>query len=89
MSGDRKYCKGCRDDFYNAGNNPLGVQECWSLKNAKVVVKLRIGHWTPQDSRENFSKVTTNSCHYAPGKYALYTHLPLHLGGDTAEEFRS
>lgn len=34
----RKYCGGCRDDFYN-GNNPLGVEECWHLRDAKVVWK--------------------------------------------------
>jgi hypothetical protein len=34
----RKYCPGCRDDFYN-GKNPLGVQECWCLDGSTVVRK--------------------------------------------------
>jgi hypothetical protein len=34
----KKYCQGCRDDFYN-GKNDRGVKECNSLKNAKVVEK--------------------------------------------------
>lgn len=32
----RRYCPGCRDNFYN-NHNPLGVAECWHLKRAKVV----------------------------------------------------
>ena len=34
----RKYCGGCRNDFYN-GNNPHGVKQCWSLEKSKVVWK--------------------------------------------------
>lgn len=37
----RKYCPGCRNNFYN-GNNPYGVQECWSLPSAKVVWRKRV-----------------------------------------------
>ena len=37
----RKYCSGCRDDFYN-GYNDLGIQQCWSLKDAKVVWKKKV-----------------------------------------------
>ena len=36
-----KHCAGCDDDFYN-GNNPLGVSECWSLNDAKLVWKREI-----------------------------------------------
>ena len=36
-----KRCRGCRDDFYN-GKNPLGVEECWCLKNAKIVWRKRV-----------------------------------------------
>lgn len=75
MAGDRKYCAGCRDDYYN------GAVEggCWSLKNAEVVVRLRLGWWTQPTSRSAFTKVKTNSCHRAPGKYAHYEQLPEHL----------
>jgi hypothetical protein len=78
---DKTLCQGCRDNFYN-GNNPLGVKECWSFKSAKVVKRWRIGWWTMQDKRENFTPVTTLSCHNAPGQYAHYKELPAHLGGD-------
>lgn len=30
---DKKFCNGCEQNFYN-GNNPYGVKECWSLKDA-------------------------------------------------------
>ncbi len=80
MAGDRKYCAGCRDDYYNGGRG-LDGKGCWSLESAQVVVRLRIGHWTEPRSRSCFTKVTTNSCHYAPGKYAHYKRYPEHLGG--------
>lgn len=41
---DKKHCSGCIDNFYN-GNNPYGVKECWSLKDAKLVTRIAIGHW--------------------------------------------
>jgi hypothetical protein len=41
MPTDKAKCAGCRDDFYN-GKNPLGVTECWSLKSAALVKKIRI-----------------------------------------------
>lgn len=36
-----KLCSGCHCDFYN-GNNPMGIKECWSLENAKVVMKKQV-----------------------------------------------
>lgn len=36
-----KMCFGCRNDFYN-GHNDIGVTQCWSLKNAKVVKRKRV-----------------------------------------------
>lgn len=75
MAGDRKYCSGCRDDFYNEpGNSTRG--QCWNLKSAKVVTRYRIGWWTAPTERGAFTKVTTNSCHYATGRYAHYDKLP-------------
>ncbi len=38
---DEKHCKGCVDDFYN-GHNPLGVQECWMRKDAKLVTRILV-----------------------------------------------
>ncbi|MDD5651708.1 MAG: hypothetical protein PHF86_15035 [Candidatus Nanoarchaeia archaeon] len=41
---NRKYCAGCRDNFYN-GNNEFGVMKCWHLENAKVQWKIQVGVW--------------------------------------------
>lgn len=38
---DKKHCIGCRDNFYN-GNNDLGVQKCWCLAKAKLVLKKEV-----------------------------------------------
>ena len=32
----RKYCPGCRSEFYN-GQNPHGIKNCWHLNGAKVI----------------------------------------------------
>lgn len=38
---DKRYCTGCRDDFYN-DKNDLNVQECWLLADAKRERRLLI-----------------------------------------------
>lgn len=38
---DAKHCSGCRNDFYN-GNNPMGVKECWSLKDAQLILRKEV-----------------------------------------------
>ena len=38
---DRKHCTGCRNNFYN-GNNDLGVKECWSMKDAKLIMRKEV-----------------------------------------------
>lgn len=40
-SEKRKYCNGCRQDFYN-GSNPYGIKECWNLKSARLVWKKQV-----------------------------------------------
>ena len=42
MAEKKKRCLGCRNNFYN-GNNQYGIQECWSLQEAKLVLKRRVG----------------------------------------------
>ena len=41
---DKKHCAGCRDNFYN-GHNSIGVSECWMLKDAKLILRRRVGIW--------------------------------------------
>lgn len=43
---DKKHCAGCEQNFYN-GNNPYGIKECWSLKDATVILRRRVGIWEP------------------------------------------
>ena len=45
MKDDSK-CHGCQDDFYN-GHNQLGVKQCWLLKDAKIILRRRVGLWEP------------------------------------------
>lgn len=42
----KQHCAGCHSDFYN-GHNDLGVTECWSFKDAKLVLRKEI----PVDQR--------------------------------------
>jgi hypothetical protein len=42
MKMSKANCTGCRDNFYN-GNNGFGIQECWHLETAKVVLRRRVG----------------------------------------------
>lgn len=81
MSGNKTYCNGCRDDFYNHRSEPGfdGATECWSLKSAKVVTRYKLGWWTQPRTRADFTKVKTNSCHHAPGRYAMCETLPAHV----------
>lgn len=76
MAGQLKYCAGCRDDYYNHGGNGMDGKGCWSLKDAKVVTRYRIHWWTQPTVPGAFTKVRTNSCHYATGRYAHYEALP-------------
>jgi len=83
MKKSKGMCVGCRQDFYN-GKNDLGIAECWRYKDAHVVKRWRIGHWTPMDTRANFSRVTVLNCFHRPGQVAFLERLPEHLGGDVA-----
>ena len=78
---DKHLCKDCKDDYYN-GNNSVGIKECWSFDNAEVVTRFRIPWWTPMDRAENFTKVTTLSCHMETGHFLFCKGLPDHLEKD-------
>jgi hypothetical protein len=55
-----KYCSGCRNNFYN-GNNNLGVSQCWSRKDGKVVWRIRIGNFE-RPPYKNRKKIRVASC---------------------------
>jgi hypothetical protein len=38
---NKTHCIGCYNNFYN-GNNGYGIQECWSLKDAKFIKRKRV-----------------------------------------------
>ena len=76
MAGDIKHCSGCRDDFYNHDGHGFGGKGCWNLDSAQVVTRFRIHWWTAPTVPRAFTEVTTNSCHYATGRYAHYKQLP-------------
>jgi hypothetical protein len=67
-------CRGCYDDFYNHPG-PHGAKECWSLKDAEVVTRWRIGWWA-SPVRENAEKVTTLDCHREPGQFGFLRERP-------------
>lgn len=69
-----KHCSGCCDDFYN-GNNPMGVNECWGLKTAKMVTQFRIGTWTKPDEPYAFTQVNKLNCWQQKGQH-FYEKLP-------------
>jgi hypothetical protein len=71
-------CTGCKDAYYNEGNNS-NTGECWMFEKAEVINAYRIGWWTPQDKKENFEKVTILSCRAEPGRFAYYQEIPKHL----------
>jgi hypothetical protein len=58
------YCIGCHCDFYN-GKNDLSVKECWSLKDAKLVLKKRVS--MNQIPPWNQKSVKTLSCYRQDG----------------------
>ncbi len=76
MAGDIKHCAGCRDDYYNHGDNGFNGKGCWNLKDAEVVTRYRIHWWTAPTVPGAFKKVTTNSCHNEPGQFGFYKELP-------------
>lgn len=41
---DKKHCAGCHSNFYNGRKN-IGGNDCWSLKTAKMVWRIAVGHW--------------------------------------------
>ena len=66
----KKYCNGCRDNFYN-GNNQFGIGECWNFKSAKVVWRIAIGHWE-KPPYTNKKKKRVASCWHGSGSNRIH-----------------
>lgn len=39
---EKSHCSGCEQNFYN-GNNGLGIKECWSFKDARLIKRKQVG----------------------------------------------
>jgi len=68
---DKKFCMGCRNDFYN-GKNDLEITECWSFKEAKTEFRIPIGYWEPPPYK-NKKKVRVAVCWEGLNR-TLYVH---------------
>jgi len=64
MNAKQSDCSGCRNDFYN-DHNPLGVKECWSLKDATMVKVIDI-HVDQAPPYRNVEPVSHPSCYKRP-----------------------
>lgn len=63
MKPTKSDCSGCENNFYN-GNNPYGVEECWSFKTATMVSARDV----PVDMRppyKHLKETTRPSCYKA------------------------
>lgn len=56
-----KFCRGCRNNFYN-GNNPYSIQRCWSLATATVVSRKKVH--VDQRPPWNQPAIKTLSCYH-------------------------
>ena len=60
----RQFCLSCHDNYYNhSGNSTTG--ECWGLKSAKIVRRVRVGTWEPPPYYREPEKAL--SCHHESG----------------------
>jgi hypothetical protein len=67
---DVKHCNGCRNNFYNGnniynGNNNMGIEECWSLRRAKMVTLYEIHNQTMPGTPGAFKRRTLPHCFHA------------------------
>ena len=68
----RQYCSGCRDDYYNHGDNSTSG-ECWSLDGAKVVWSKEV----PMNQRPPWHQKArrTLSCFRRSGHVEVSPHM--------------
>lgn len=81
---DKLQCIGCYNDFYN-GNNNLGVEECWSFADARVITRFRISTCVPTNIRSAWVKVRFPNCYRQTGYYYA-DKLPDYVGKQPAQQ---
>jgi hypothetical protein len=67
MSDKKDLCSGCYNDCYNHGTG--GATECFSLKTAKRVKRVRVGTW--QEPPYRWRPVETLTCFHVEGSSFL------------------
>lgn len=77
---DKKYCSGCRQNFYN-GNNYWGIKECCHLKHAKLESRIPIGHWE-NPPYLNKKKVKVPACWSGEGSNRMHYVKPESINKD-------
>ena len=60
----KRLCRGCRDDYYNHGNNSTNG-ECWLLSKARPVFRTLVGIW--QNPPYTWHPQKTLHCHNPDG----------------------
>ena len=68
IENKKAFCDGCHDNFYN-GNNDMGVEECYSLKNLKLIMRKKV-HINDIPPHEQEFKLYPN-CYHIP-KYVFF-----------------
>ncbi|KKM72983.1 hypothetical protein LCGC14_1415130 [marine sediment metagenome] len=58
-----RFCAGCKNNFYN-GNNHLNIEECWSFKSSKVVMRKKV--YIDQYPPWNQKPIKILSCFHQP-----------------------
>ncbi len=59
-------CQGCEDDFYN-GNNPYGIERCWSADAAEIITRHRLHINSVPTKRSNFTTLQRPNCYREKG----------------------
>lgn len=79
----KKDCIGCENDFYN-DKNPLGVKECWSFKDAKLIMRKavpidRVPPWNQKAIRIPSCYHVRGYVYVKPEQVSRMTNLPTRL----------
>jgi hypothetical protein len=70
---DSTACRGCRNDYYNGGAGLNG--KCWSLDDAKIVVRFKIHRDQVPTLPRAFERVKVPNC-YHKSEWSFVDRLP-------------